>query len=144
MQLKLQCLNIPPNVLISFQRFSDSFHIVRFEVFTAVALKNAIFWDVMPYGSCRNRHFGVFLHSVHQLLVTANIVPSSLIFVILMMEALCSSKTFSLTRAMQHNIPEDGILPFCTLFTCHYCRICLKIIPGPLHHVVDGMSDRTL
>jgi hypothetical protein len=26
----------------------------RFEVFTAVAMKNGVFWDVMPYGSCKN------------------------------------------------------------------------------------------
>jgi hypothetical protein len=29
----------------------------RFEVFTAVTIKKAIFWDVMPCGSCKNRHF---------------------------------------------------------------------------------------
>jgi hypothetical protein len=28
---------------------------VRFEVFTAVTMKNAIFWDVMPCGSCKNQ-----------------------------------------------------------------------------------------
>jgi hypothetical protein len=26
---------------------------VRFEVFTAVAMKNAVFWDVTPRGSCK-------------------------------------------------------------------------------------------
>jgi hypothetical protein len=31
---------------------------VRFEVFTAVTMKNAIFWDVMSCGSCKNRRFG--------------------------------------------------------------------------------------
>jgi hypothetical protein len=32
--------------------------VVRFEVFTVVTVKNGIFWDVMPYGSCKNRCFG--------------------------------------------------------------------------------------
>jgi hypothetical protein len=31
---------------------------VRFEVFTAVTMKNGVFWDVTPCGSCKNRCFG--------------------------------------------------------------------------------------
>jgi hypothetical protein len=31
---------------------------VRLEVFTAVTMKNGVFWDVMPCGSCKNRRFG--------------------------------------------------------------------------------------
>jgi hypothetical protein len=31
---------------------------VRLEVFTAVTMKNGIFWDVAPCGSCKNRRFG--------------------------------------------------------------------------------------
>jgi hypothetical protein len=30
---------------------------VRFEVSTAVTMKNGVFWDVMPCGSCKNRRF---------------------------------------------------------------------------------------
>jgi hypothetical protein len=31
---------------------------VRFEVFAAVTMKNCVFWDVTPCGSCNNRRFG--------------------------------------------------------------------------------------
>jgi hypothetical protein len=31
---------------------------VRFEVFTAVTMKNAVFWDVIHFGSYKNRRFG--------------------------------------------------------------------------------------
>jgi hypothetical protein len=31
---------------------------VRFEVFTAVTMKNAVFWDVAPCRSGENRRFG--------------------------------------------------------------------------------------
>jgi hypothetical protein len=32
--------------------------LVRFEVFTAVTMKNGAFSDVTPCGSCKNRRFG--------------------------------------------------------------------------------------
>jgi hypothetical protein len=31
---------------------------VRFEVFTAVSMKNGVFWDITPCGYCKNRRFG--------------------------------------------------------------------------------------
>jgi hypothetical protein len=35
--------------------FISKFSLVRFEVFTAVTMKNDVFWDVTPCGSCKNR-----------------------------------------------------------------------------------------
>jgi hypothetical protein len=52
----------------------------------------------------------VFPRCLHQLLVTADVVPNSLIISNLMMEAIRSSETLVLTRARRHRIPEDGIL----------------------------------
>jgi hypothetical protein len=53
-------------------------------------MKNVVFWDVTPCGSCNNRRFlsqFVFLRSESRLLVTANVVPSSPILVTLMKKA---------------------------------------------------------
>jgi hypothetical protein len=60
----------------------------------------------------------VFLRSVLQLLVTAN-VPSSPPPVTLMMEAICSFEMSVLARTTQCNIPEHGILHI-------HCRENLK------------------
>jgi hypothetical protein len=43
------------NVIVNITNHTSD---VTFEVFTAVTMKNGIFWDVTPCGSCRNRRFG--------------------------------------------------------------------------------------
>jgi hypothetical protein len=79
---------------------------IGFEVFTAATVKKAVLWDVTPCGSCKDRRFeGIALiirvtrigelgkMLAATLLVTVNVVPSSMIIVILMMEVVSSSET---------------------------------------------------
>jgi hypothetical protein len=37
-----------------------------FQAFTALTMKNALFWDVTQCGSCKNRHFGEMYSFHHQ------------------------------------------------------------------------------
>jgi hypothetical protein len=39
---------------------------VRCEAFTAVTMKNAVFLDTVPCGSCKNRHIGGTYCNHHQ------------------------------------------------------------------------------
>jgi hypothetical protein len=83
-------------------------------------MKNAVFLDVTPR---KNRSFRGMYRLYHQddknrralrrmlrLLVALNAVPSSLILVTFIMEAISSSETSVLTRATRRSIKEDCIL----------------------------------
>jgi hypothetical protein len=78
-------------------------------------MKNAVIWALERADYSEERIVSiirliVFRCRVLWLLVTTNIVPSSPIFVTLMMDAICSSQTSVTTRATRRNIQEDGIL----------------------------------
>jgi hypothetical protein len=47
---------LQPLVQIKFEGRGSRQYYVRFEAFTAVTMKNSIFWDVVPYRSCANRY----------------------------------------------------------------------------------------
>jgi hypothetical protein len=56
--------NISAN--LSLLKVSNATSLVRSEIFTAVTMDNAIFWDVMKCVSRRNRRFGGTQHLNHQ------------------------------------------------------------------------------
>jgi cytochrome c oxidase subunit IV len=58
-----------------------------------------------------------------RVLVTAIVVPSSLILVTVMKKARSSSETLVLTRSTRYNIPEHPILP-AVQFTATYLSVC--------------------
>jgi hypothetical protein len=42
--------------------FSNTLSLLRFQFITAVTMKNVVFWDVPPCGSCKNRLLGGTYH----------------------------------------------------------------------------------
>jgi hypothetical protein len=68
--------------------------IVRFEVFTAVTMKNAVFWDVAPWWLQPPAHAGSSLVDISTL----------------KMEAILSSETPVHIRSTRRHIPEHDIL----------------------------------
>jgi hypothetical protein len=102
-------------------------------------MKNGVFWDVTPHGSCQNWCFrGTyrFQHQIGKNQQARNISSNFFVkyfgwlillmlfvarrFVTLMMEVIRSSETSKVTR---HTIPEDSILH------SHYCENLNSYIP---------------
>jgi hypothetical protein len=89
-----------PFFKIKFTLFNEGGDNVRFEVFTAVTMKNVVFGDVTRCGSCKSQRFGGTYRLLHH---------GDKNFVTLMKEALRSSETSVLTRVTLRYIPEDAI-----------------------------------
>jgi hypothetical protein len=52
--------NNPEDTILQSVTLSNNknFKYVKLEVFTAVTMKNGVFWDVTPCGSCKKQRFG--------------------------------------------------------------------------------------
>jgi hypothetical protein len=83
--------------------------IVRFEIFTEVTMKNAVFWDVAPCRYCINRRFGR-TYRLHLPGRRKKKNPPS------EEPAICSSETLVYTISTRRHITEDGILQIKQLF----------------------------
>jgi hypothetical protein len=70
----------------------------------------------------------VFLRRAIQLLVSTNVVPSSLILSTLMMEAISSSETFVLTKVARHHTPENGIFLVTDVFLFLWQLSCVDFV----------------
>jgi hypothetical protein len=65
-QLGPLCSQQLESLYVSMSSLPIEEHYVRFEVFTAMAMKHALFWVVTPYVSCKNRRFGGMYRLHHQ------------------------------------------------------------------------------
>jgi hypothetical protein len=92
----------------------SSLTLVNYSSGSMTIMKKTVFFDITPYGPCKNRRFGGSHHLHHQggknLRVRNNVRNDSPILSTLTMQAIRSSETSVPTRAIPCNIKEDGIL----------------------------------
>jgi hypothetical protein len=86
----------------------QNLHIVRFEAFTAVTMKNVVFWDVALCRTWVNQRFGgTYRCSLQPAAHTCSRLAD---YSTLKMEAIHSSETSVYPSSTQRHIPEDNIL----------------------------------
>jgi hypothetical protein len=88
---------------------------VRFEVFMAVTMKKAVFWDVTLCRYCVKRRLG-FGISLSALTHAGSSLADFLLSSTLKTEAIRSSETSVNTISTRGHIPEDSFLLTCKVF----------------------------
>jgi hypothetical protein len=122
---------------------------VRFEVFKAVTMKNAVFWDEASCRSCVNRRFGGTSVSRWLSLQPLAQAGSSLAyFFTLKMETTCSSETSAHSRYIRRHIPENDIIqlwfwPWNGLPLVHW-RWWKKVLPKLSTRLHGVITQKTL
>jgi hypothetical protein len=115
--------------------YSQLNNFVRFKVFTAVTIKNDVFLDVMPCGSCKNWRFGrkYPLHlqdrkSVEQETNLQQVTKQNGLLLgwypTLKVEAISSAETWVHIRTTRHYIPENGNIHN---YRCENLKSCNRI-----------------
>jgi hypothetical protein len=77
--------------------------LLKYQVFTAVTVKDAVSWDMTPCGSCKNRRFGRMYRTI------------------IRVKRIRSSETSLLPGASQRHIQEDSIIH---LVACLAYTVC--------------------
>jgi hypothetical protein len=102
-----------------FNYLASNVCVVRFEVFTAVTMKNAVFWDVTPCRSCVNRRFGgkYRLHLQGRKNSRERNRREQVAAATLKIEAIRCTETSVHTGSTPRHFLEDGVLQgLCCLF----------------------------
>jgi hypothetical protein len=112
------CLGNSP-IIVGYLKFPIIRRYVELEAFTAVTMKNAIFWDVASCRSFVNQRFGgtyrlhlqgIKIHEQGTSMSRWQQTGRLAYFSTLKMEGIHSIETSVHTRSTWRHIPEDGIL----------------------------------
>jgi hypothetical protein len=86
-------------------------HYVRFEVFTAVTMKNGVFWDVTPCGSCKNRSFGGLSAPIIRVTIIGELGTTSAVTTNRPMLRRNTRSTLFIFRSVRRSLVTANVVP---------------------------------